>query len=273
VFTPHFHPGETTWGGERRRRARGIYDKHLSKRVIQVASKVICVSEGEMRYAVESGIDSEKIVIVPDCVDASRFEGLVKGSFKKKYEIESDFVLFVGRLAKNKGLSYLLEAIPKVLKDFPDIKFVFIGEDEGMYDLLLGQAKKFGIEQNLMFLGALSNEDVSSAFNDCSLFVLPSEFEAFGIVLIEAMAAKKPTVATRVGGIPYVVEEGKTTTLVEYGDSRELATAISNLLSDEKKRNSYGEAGRSLILENYTIEKVVTKLETVYRDVLTNIGE
>jgi glycosyltransferase involved in cell wall biosynthesis len=273
VFTPHFHPGETTWGGERRRRVRGLYDKHLSKRVISAASKVICVSEGEMKYAVESGINSIKIVIVPDCVDASRFEGLAEGEFKKKYTIESDFVLFVGRLAKNKGLTYLLEAIPKVIKDFPKVKFVFIGEDEGMYDMLMAQAKRFGIEQNLMFLGVLSNDDVSRAFYDCSLFVLPSEFEAFGIVLIEAMAAKKPTVATNVGGIPYVVAEGKTTTLVDYGDSQKLAEAISDLLADEKKRRLYGEAGRDLVLENYAIEKVVTKLETVYKDALNNTGD
>jgi glycosyltransferase involved in cell wall biosynthesis len=163
-----------------------------------------------------------------------------------------------------------LEAIPKVIKDFPNIKFVLIGEDEGMYDLLMGQAKKFGIEQNLMFLGALSDDDVSGAFYDCSLFVLPSEFEAFGIVLIEAMAARKPTVATRVGGIPYVVAEGRTTNLVEYGDSQKLAEAICDLLADEKKGKSYGEAGRSLVLENYAIDSVVSRLETVYKELLNN---
>ncbi len=271
VFTPHLHPGSTTWGGERRRRARGLYDKYLSKRVISAANKIICVSEGEMKYAVESGIDSEKIVIVPDCVDVSRFEGLKEGSFKMKYGIESDFILFVGRLAKNKGLSCLLEAVPEVVKDFPDMKFVFIGEDEGMYDSLMAQAKKLGIMQILLFLGNLSDDDVSGAFYDCSLFVLPSEFEAFGIVLIEAMAAKKPTVATRVGGIPYVIKEGKTTTLVECGNSQKLAWAICDILTDEKKRKSYGEAGRNLVLENYTIEKVVTRLETLYAKVLGNI--
>ncbi|UCE36400.1 MAG: glycosyltransferase family 4 protein [Thermoplasmata archaeon] len=268
VLTPHLHPGETSWGGERRKRARGIYDKYLSKRVTSAASRVICVSQGEMKYAVEAGISPNKIVIVPDSVDVSRFDGLAEGIFKKKYGIHYDFVLFVGRLAKNKGLEYLVGAMPDILNDFPNTKLVLIGEDEGMHNKLIGHAKELGIEHNILFLGMLDDNEVSEAFLDCSVFVLPSEFEAFGIVLIEAMAAGKPTVATRVGGVPYVVEEGKTTTLVDYADSNQLAVAICDLLLNEKKRISFGRSGRKLVENNFTIEKVVNRLQKVYLEVL-----
>ncbi|UCE75083.1 MAG: glycosyltransferase family 4 protein [Methanomassiliicoccales archaeon] len=267
IFTPHFHPGETTWGGKRRMKIRSLYDRYLAEGVMEKACKIICVSKGERKLLIDAGITPEKIVIVPDSVDILRFEGLREGSFKKTYDIKDDFVLFVGRLAKNKGLEYLIEAMPEVLRSFPQTKFVLIGEDEGMYKKLMGRAKVLGIEHSVLFTGSLNDKSVSQAFIDCDIFVLPSEFEAFGIVLIEAMAAKKPCVATKVGGMPYVVKDGETGILVDYGDSHQLGTAICELLGDEAKRAAFGSAGRQLALKNFAIEKVVDRLENVYREV------
>jgi glycosyltransferase involved in cell wall biosynthesis len=268
VFTPHLHPGETTWGGSKRRRLRGMYDRYFAQSVKNAASKIICVSQGEMNYAIKSGFDRNKLILVHDSVDISRFEGKPKGAFKKAYEIDSDFVLFVGRLAKNKGLEYLIRAIPEVLKRYPDTKYVFIGEDEQMQNILLHQAEKSGIEQSILFTGALDFDMVTSAFLDCSLFVLPSEFEAFGIVLAEAAAAKKPVVATKVGGVPNVVKHKETGLLVDYGNSDELALRICELLQNKDMRKQYGEAGYSWVKENFALEKVVDKLERVYNGVL-----
>lgn len=265
LFTPHFHPGETTWGGKRRKKIRGFYDRHISGRVIKSAEKIVCVSKGEMNYAIDAGFNPNKIVIVPDSVDLSRFDGLRKGSFKDRFSIDCDFILFVGRLAKNKGLEYLVEAVPEILASFPETKFVLIGEDEGMLNKLLGRAKNLKIEDKILLLGALDDDEISQAYIDCAVFVLPSEFEAFGIVLIEAMAAEKPCVATRVGGVPYVVEDGKTGVLVEYADSHRLAEAICGLLGDKEKRAAFGKAGRRSVEENFTIENVVNRLEDVYR--------
>jgi glycosyltransferase involved in cell wall biosynthesis len=245
-----------------------MYDRYFAKNVKNAASKIICVSQGEMDYAIKSGFDRNKLIIVPDSVDISRFERKQKGAFKKAYEIDSDFVLYVGRLAKNKGLEYLIRAIPKVLKRYPDTKFVFIGEDEDMKNILLYLAKKFGIEQSILFTGALDFNMVTSAFLDCSLFVLPSEFEAFGIVAAEAQAARKPVVATRVGGVPNVVKDKETGLLVDYGNSNELALRIIDLLLDEDLRRRYGEAGYSWVKENFALEKVVDKLERVYNGIL-----
>lgn len=269
VFTPHFHPGETTWGGAKRRRFRDIYDSIFAKKVIFAADKIICVSKGEMDLAVNAGFSPNKIEIVPDSVDISRFEGLQSGSFKEKYGIYDEYVLFVGRLAKNKGLEHLVEAVPEVLKGFPQVKFVLIGEDERMQEKLQRRAKKLGVEDSILFLGALSHDEVSMAFMDCEVFVLPSEFEAFGIVLIEAMAAEKPCVATSVGGIPSVVKDKETGILVEYGNSGQLAEAICSFLGDKKKSVAFGKAGRREAEEYFAIEKVVDRLEEVYKEVLS----
>jgi len=233
IFTPHFHPGETTWGGEGRKRIRSLYDKLLAGRVIKISEKIICVSKGEMNYAISAGFDLDKIVIVPDSVDISRFDGIPKDAFRKRYGIENELVLFVGRLAKNKGLEYLIRAFPLVLEEFPHTKFVLIGEDEGMLHKLLDRTKILGIKDSVLFLGTLSDQEVSQAFIDCDVFVLPSEFEAFGIVLIEAMAARKPFVATKVGGIPYIAKDGETGILVDYAASNKLADALCTLLGDK----------------------------------------
>jgi glycosyltransferase involved in cell wall biosynthesis len=270
IFTPHFHPGETSWGGEGRRRIRVLYDKYFSEGVIKAAEKIICVSKGEMSYAIDAGFDQNKIVIVPDSVDISRFDNVQKGSFKNKYKIEGDFVLFVGRLAKNKGLEYLIGAVPEVLHKFPETKFVLIGEDEGMLHKLLGLAKNLRIEDKIFFLGALDDEVLSQAYIDCSVFVLPSEFEAFGIVLIEAMAAEKPCVSTRVGGIPYVVKDRETGILVDYGDEHQLAEAICYLMEDGNMRTSFGKAGRKRVEQNFTIKNAVDRLENVYSEVISD---
>lgn len=272
VFTPHFHPGETTWGGERRMVIRGLYDRFVAGSVIEASDKIICVSEGEKNIAINSGFDPKKIVIVPDSVEISRFDGLKEDTFKKKYGIEGDFILFVGRLAKNKGLKYLVEAVPQILQCFPKTIFVIIGQDEGMLESLLSLSKKLGVEEKIMFLGRLDDKEVSEAFMDCSVFALPSEFEAFGIVLIEAMAAGKPCVATKVGGVPYVVKDGETGILVDHADSCKLADAICIFLGDKGKRRSFGEAGRRWVEENFAIEKVVNRLEKVYEDVITGLS-
>jgi glycosyltransferase involved in cell wall biosynthesis len=267
VFQPHFHPGGTTWGGDKRKRIRGFYDDYAARRVLSVAKKIICVSEGEKKVAVEAGFPEDKIIVVPNSVDLSRFEGLKDSSFKERYGLDN-FVLFVGRLAKNKGLKYLVKAAPEILKEFPDTKFVLIGEDEGMKEKLLVQAGNLDVRDRLLFLGKLDDEEVAQAFLDCNLFVLPSEFEAFGIVLIEAMAAGKPVVTTKVGGVPYVVKDGEMGTLVDYADSNQLAGAIIELLRDEDKRKTMGQAGKDHVEKNYSVERVVDKLEGVYKEIV-----
>jgi glycosyltransferase involved in cell wall biosynthesis len=245
-----------------------MYDRFVARDVIKEAERIICVSEGERKYAIESGFDPDKTVIVSDSVDITRFENLVEGEFRKKYEIESDFVLFVGRLAKNKGLEHLVSAIPMVLEQYPDTKFVLLGEDEGMKEILLQRAREMDVEDNLIFTGALDHDSVSSAFLDCTVFVLPSQYEAFGIVLAEAQAARRPVVATKVGGVPNVVRDRKTGILVDYGNSRDLANAICDLLGNPSKRESFGDAGYQWVAENFAIGKVVDRLENVYNEVL-----
>jgi rhamnosyl/mannosyltransferase len=121
------------------------------------------------------------------------------------------------------------------------------------------------------FLGTLPQPRLREAYSACDLFVLPSRTrsEAFGIVLLEAMARSKPVVATQVGGIPYVVREGETGILVPPFDPIPLAEAICQLLGDPELRHRMGQAGREHVLTNFTREPVTRQLLAIYERLLT----
>jgi glycosyltransferase involved in cell wall biosynthesis len=270
IVTPHYHPKWSMWGGSKRKGLRRLYDGLLAKPTMRAQDIVICHTQNEKRLLSEYEIPEDRIRIIPAGVDFSKFEYIPSPEpFREQFEISGRMVLYAGRLASNKGLSYLMDAIPQILSEYNDTTFVFIGEDEGQKTHLESRAQELGIRDKIIFTGHLTDERIFlSAFSACDVFVLPSEYEAFGLVLVEAAACEKPTVATRVGGVPEVVEDGKTGLLVDYGDSTQLASAIIDLLGDEKKRKDMGRAGRERVKENFTWPKVVDKLEGVYKEVI-----
>jgi glycosyltransferase involved in cell wall biosynthesis len=183
---------------------------------------------------------------------------------------KSPHQIFSEKNIRYKGLLHLMESAPKVLSEFKDTTFVLVGEDEGLRSELMDRIKRTGIESQVVFTGHIRDENLFlSAFSACDVFVLPSEYEAFGLVLLEAGACEKPAIGTRVGGVPEVIEEGRTGLLVEYGDSKELATAIIDLLGDEPKRKEMGKAARERVRNNFTWPKIVDQLEKVYKEVLS----
>ncbi len=268
VFTPHFHPSWSMWGGKRRKQLRKIYDKLFAKPVFGAADIIICHSENEKKLLSSFPVPDEKMRIIPAGIDFHRFKVLPPpDNFRDFFKISDRIVLFVGRLASNKGLGHLIDAAPKILKEFEDSTFVFIGEDESERKKLEKKAEKLGIQKKILFTGHVTDEGLlMSAYSACDVFVLPSEYEAFGLVLLEAMACEKPCIATRVGGVPEVVEEGKSGLLVEYGKPDQLADAIIELLGDEKRRVEMGRAGRARVERNFTWQKIVDQLEEVYRE-------
>jgi glycosyltransferase involved in cell wall biosynthesis len=270
VLTPHFHPPWSMWGGDRRKSLRRFYDRMFGSRVLNTADRIIGVSEHEMELMSEVGFDKNKIKVIPNGIDFEKFDPIPSGSsFKEHYSISGKMVLYAGRLASNKGLTHLINAIPDVLKEFKETTFVLIGEDEGLKKNLKEQAESLGIEDSILFTGHIEDDELfRSSYSASDVFVLPSEYEAFGIVLLEAMACKKPCVATRVGGVPEVIEHEKTGILVDYGDPKALSDSICKLLGDEKTSMEMGDNGRKRVKEKFTWSKVVDELEKVYEDIL-----
>jgi glycosyltransferase involved in cell wall biosynthesis len=272
VFTTHFHPDWSMWGGERRRSLRKVYDKLLGRSTLNAADRIIIHTNNELSLMASLGVDEEKVRVIPAGVDISKYTPPPDGKgFRKAFGIDGPFILYAGRLATNKGLNHLVRAFSKVSKEkgLEPLKLVLVGEDHGVRASLEKVAHRAGVSDRVIYTDHISDDDLfRGAFSACELLALPSDYEAFGLVLVEAMACGRPCVATRVGGIPEVVDHGRTGLLVEYGDVKALASALMELLTDDKKARAMGRSGRKRVEERFTWEKVTVKIEDVYKELL-----
>ena len=272
VITPHFHPAWSMWGGDQRKKVRGFYDRVIAKPVLEAADIIIGVSRHEIEQMKASlEFDHGKVRYIPNGIDFSRFENIPSGHlFREMYSIPdtSPVILYTGRLAVNKGLDTLLTSFADVRKEFPDCYLCLVGDDQGMGDKLRRQANELGIQKNVVFTGHIEETVFRDAYGAADVFVLPSEYEAFGIVLLEAMACKVLCVGTRVGGVPEVIRDGIDGLLVEYKDARSLARSMIKLLSDVELREKMGEAGRERVRREFTWSSVVDRIEEVYRELV-----
>jgi glycosyltransferase involved in cell wall biosynthesis len=270
VFTPHFHPEWSMWGGSRRKKLRRLYDWLLGPTIFHSADKIIGVSKAEMSLMDGGRLNGGKTAIIPNGISPEEFDPPPDGRlFREHYGLGGKIVLFVGRLASNKGLDTLVDSMPRVLNEQDDVKFVLVGQDEGMRANLLKKAESLGIADALLFTGHIKDFRLfRSAFAACDVFVLPSEYEAFGIVLLEAMMCEKPCIASAVGGTSEVVAHENTGLLVEYGNAHELADAINGILVNPQKAKEMGVRGKRRVLQNFTWERIAAEIEMVYEDLV-----
>jgi glycosyltransferase involved in cell wall biosynthesis len=164
----------------------------------------------------------------------------------------------------NKRLDSVIKLLPDLLKEFPELTFVVVGEDHGQGAAYKDVAEELGVGAHVKFLGHVPREELIEAYRACDVFVLPSDYEAFGIVLLEAMACGKPCVATRVGGVSDIVDHGKTGLLVEYGNVQALKEALVSLLGDHELRAEIGAAARRSVGERFDWSAVVSRIEAEY---------
>ena len=174
------------------------------------------------------------------------------------------------RLGKDKGHLTILKAMRNLKSKYPNLWMLIVGgnvfeEDASVPDFLKTKAHELGIEDKIIFTGFRT--DVCRLYAAMDIFVLGTNAEPCGRVLFEAMAMKKPVVATNNGGTPEIVVDGETGFLYNYGDWKELAAKIHSLLSSENQMKKMGNAGRKRVEENFTIEINVKKTQSVYIDV------
>lgn len=231
---------------------------------VRVMDTIIAVSEDVKSYFVEKrGIEGEKIVVIPYGVNLDLYHR--RENQAKRGELElgpSDPVVgVVGHLTEVKGHSYLIDAAPKVCRAFPDVKFLFAGCGPLQKDLEL-KIRNLNLTSNFRFLGV--RRDMPELLNILDVFVLPSLFEGLPNVILEAMASAIPVVASAVGGIPEVVEDGVTGLLVPPTDSDGLANAIIRLLKDKKAAVKMGQSGRKRVEADYSIDVEVERIQALY---------
>jgi len=267
VLTAHFHPIWSIEGGWVRHRIRGFYDRVLARPIVRAAARVIVQTREEERLLRVLGLDLPPVAIIPPGYSPLPAPP-IPGGFRSRYSIPGPYVLFVGRLASNKGLLPLLDAYAPFARRHPEATLVLVGTDGGMQAAVEARAAALGLGSRLRVLGHIEEDGVlADAYRGARLTVLPSDYEAFGLVLLESLAQGTPVVASRVGGIPEFVEDGRAGLLVTPGDVAGLGEAISRLWEDEPLAKRFGEYGREQIVPRYTWDRVVDGLEQVYREV------
>lgn len=225
------------------------------------ADRVIVLSEEWRDFFAESVCDAEKIVVVHNgvSVPADPCDPCAHQN-----------ILFLGRLDARKSPDVLLRAAKSVLKRFPDVRMIFGGD--GAIEKYKRLAEELGIEKNCEFHGWVSEADRETLFARAGVYCLPSKNEGLPMSVLEAMARGIPTVATAVGGVPRVIEDGESGILVDVDNVEGLSAGLCFLLGSKETRAMIGLAGRRRIQQEFTVNKSSGKILDVYRSLL-NEGE
>jgi glycosyltransferase involved in cell wall biosynthesis len=258
-----------------RRRPAVVRTRHLAMPITSRLSyaylphRVVTVSRYVKDYLVREGVPGERIVVVPTGIDTVRFaDGAAPANLREELGLPPDALLVgsVAVLRAKKGHRSLLEAAPSVLARFPGAVFLIVGtgpQEENLRNAI----DSMGLSGSVRMLG--HREDVSDVLRSLDLFVLPTVEEALGTAFLEAMATGRAVVGCRVGGVPEVVEEGKTGLLVPPGDPAALADAIRSLLADGGLRARMGAAGRQSVVAGYSVEVMCRRMREVYLSLLS----
>ena len=230
-----------------------------------ITDRMIALAEGERNdYIAFSVSNPDRIVTIHSGVEIDRYMTVEVNVEDKKKSLGLNpkglVVGTVGWLLPIKGPMYLLKAMGCLWRSHPEIQLVFVGKGE-LEEKLREETFRMGVSDRVTFLGW--RDDIPEIMQVLDIFVLPSLNEGMGRVLVEAMAAGKPIVASRVGGIPDLVRDGQNGLLVGPGDINGLSLAIRKLLIDRKMRDEMGRRGRTMALD-FGVEKMVEKIDALY---------
>jgi len=210
----------------------------------------------------------DKVEAIPNGVDVAEFVGTFnKASFRSLYATPNEkIVLFVGRLVYEKGASLLVEAMPHILSRV-NAKFVFVGEGY-MKDQLRSRAQQLGLTEKAYFTGYVDEKTLRQLYRIADVCAFPSLYEPFGIVALEAMAARVPTVVADTGGLSEVVEHDKTGVKVYNNNVDSLAWGVIKVLTDPKYADSLKANASRKILELYSWNQIAVQTRKVYESIL-----
>jgi len=270
IHTVHgfaFHSREPLW--------RQVLFRNLERLAARWCDKMIFISQPLIDWALEERIcPEEKITKIYSGIDLNLFRPVdeeTKARHREKWNLGlHDAVIgIVSKLWDGKGHHVLISAFKKIKQELKNARLVIVGEGY-LHDQLISQVKGLGLEDSVIFTGFM--EDVPEVISTFDVAVLPSFFEGMGRVLLEAMAMGKPVVASRVGGIPDLVDHEKNGLLVEPGDVDGLAASLMRILKDRGLARSFGTAGQRKISEKFGAEQMVRAIDGVYQEILTRKG-
>jgi glycosyltransferase involved in cell wall biosynthesis len=233
------------------------------------AWRAICCSDymaSHVNFAL--GLPRENISVIPNGVDLEKFSpSYDREAFRRDYASPDEkIVLFVGRMVYEKGVGLLLEAAHKVLRSVK-AKFIFVGEGY-LRDVLAKKAMDEGIARRVYFTGFLNDPTVKLLYRTADVCVVPSLYEPFGIVAIEAMAAGTPVVVSDVGGLSEIVQHDVTGVVVYPNNTDSLAWGILRVLEDRQYANVLSRRAWQRVIKTYNWDAIACETSQVYHRLL-----
>ena len=270
VHTVHgfaFHDQEPRW--------RQVLFLNLERLASRWCQKMIFISQPLLDWGLKERIvPREKTVKIYSGIQLEHFHPVDReemNRIREKWKLcpEEAVIGIVSKLWEGKGHATLIDAVKELTKELKNVRLVIVGEGY-LQDELVKQVDRLGLGDRVLFTGF--QMDVSEIIATFDVAVLPSFFEGMGRVILEAMAMAKPVVASRVGGIPDLVEDGRNGFLVQPGDVKALAATIKRLLIDKELAGEMGGRGRKMVDEKFNSDIMVRSIEEVYRHLLTRKG-
>ena len=240
----------------------------MIKFIINQADKIIVANEYE-KSIFKKYTNEEKLCIVFNGIN---YKKLLEPpfDFKIKYNIDKKFILFLGRFNHVKGIDFLLKSYSQIINDpiLQNLTLVIMGADFGYQNQMEELITKLNLQDEITLLKKPSRDDVISAYHGCEFLVLPSRWEMSPLTPVEGFACKKPTISSKLHGIPYVIEDGKTGVLVNPENSEDLSNAIRKLLENPDLATQMGKNGYEKVVEVFNSECMTEKILEVYKSVI-----
>lgn len=241
-----------------------VFSQTFCARVFKTADRVLAMSDQDAEYIHSLGASKENIRVIPNGVNLGHYSQIEELPRQFSFQ-DKKLVLFVGPLIKRKGPHVLVQAIPQIVKEYPETVFLFIGK--GNYKSEVEElSKKLGVEEYTCFAGYVPESRLHAFYSRSDIFVLPSISEALPYTVLDALAFSKPVVTTLLPGMKENFTEGAI--LIPPKDVNALARSLITLLGDERYCKELGAKGRKLVETRFDFDVVVRKILNVYEELL-----
>ncbi len=242
-----------------------------ARRVLEDAAAVVCVG-GDEYMAARAKLPGQRVELIPNGVDCEAFAQGDAAGFRAAHGLATDrrIVLCVSRIDYQKNQIGLVDALAQVATQVPTVHLVLLGPVTvaGYHERLLNRVRELGLTDRVTLIPGLRPDDpmLPAAYHAAEVFCLPSLHEPFGIVILEAWAAGRPVVASRVGGIPSFTQDGEDVIQAQPGDTADLAARLIQVMGDPRFAGRLAAAGQAKARRDYAWSAIAARLVDIYRE-------
>lgn len=256
-----------------KKKLKWLFYQFIGKKILRDASKVIALSQIEVKQYIALGVPKEKISIIPNGINTRRIKKLSKsGSFKLKFGIHEDtkIILYLGRIHREKGLDFLLKSYAVMVKEMGVKNTILVigGPNDGYQKDTLDLIHDLKISSFVLLVGWLNEKNKINAYVDSTVVVNVESKNVFGLVPLEAAACSTPVIVGSGNEISKTVKSGHFGFSVNYGNVSELSTKMKELVENVNLAKIMGERGQKFVTKNFDWDHIITKFEKTYEEVV-----